>query len=117
MSPLVPVPDYAAAWRALLLQAWPKGPQDRSAPIHIAPLRTFVCAFVRDAKARGEPSERVIRQVKSMTTRAVAELAPREHEAILLEAIFQWCLDEYYGTQGSTGAPAAVYCRPQLERR
>ena len=109
----MPAPDDSPAWRALLLNTWPQGKQDRAAPIHIAPLRVYVCEFVRDAKARGEPPEQVIRALKEQTTRAVLEIVPRQREVMLLDAIFEWCLDEYYG---ASTTPAAAATAPSPER-
>lgn len=91
--------DLVSTWRELLLRTFPRDLQERSAHIDLSPLRAFVSDFVRTAKSRGDPSERVIRALKQLTTAAIFELAPPKAKQQLLDDIFGWCLDDYYGAR------------------
>jgi hypothetical protein len=84
-------------WELLLARTWPNGPQDLRAPVDLTPLHTYVRAIVGAAKARGEPSERVILQLKLLTANGIHRLAPRPQHHALHDRVFQWCLEEYYG--------------------
>ncbi len=101
-------PDLTSVWRALLLGIFGQDHEERSSLIDVAPLREFVCEFVRVAKAQGEPSERVIRQLKESTSAAVMELVPQTRRKALLDDVFHWCLDEYYGSTADQAARQRV---------
>ena len=102
-------------WESLLARTWPNGPQDLRAPVDLTLLHTYVRDIVCAAKARGEPSERVILQLKLLTANGIHRLAPRPQHHALHDRVFQWCLEEYYGRSageallpaGEEAAPAA----------
>src|SRR5215217_7825419 len=80
--------------RAYLLAAAHDGDVDP------AGLRAAVCAFVRGAKARHDPPERVLAALKSLTIDGVDPLYRRGEtptQRVLHESVFRWFLDEYYG--------------------
>ena len=60
-------------------------------------LRTAVCAYVDEARERGEPVERVIVDLKQMMEIGGAwrRTATREME-MLAEGVIRWCIDRYY---------------------
>ena len=88
--------------RALFLGAFDAGARGTQADL--VPLRTSVAAFVRAAKARGDPPERAIVALKRATVETVAWHGGTEHQHALRESLFLWCLDEYYGPAPSPPA-------------
>jgi hypothetical protein len=72
-------------------------------------LQASVCAFVRAAKARGEPPQRVIVALKRLTTAGVDDwFRVNREQQRLRDSIIRWCLDEYYGpaTDGAIPPPS-----------
>jgi hypothetical protein len=65
--------------------------------IETQPLREAVCAYVDAARARGEPVERVIVDLKRMMELSGGwrRFASRAEEAVA-EAVIRWCIDRYY---------------------
>lgn len=75
----------------------------------LAPLRTMVCAYVREARAQGDPPERVLAALKHVTINSVEALYPRQElpeQRVLRETLFRWFLDEYYAPDRPRGPDA-----------
>ncbi len=65
----------------------------------VGSLRVRVCAFVREARERGDPPERVLAALKRTTIDAIDPLYFRgesPEQRGLRETLFRWFLDEYY---------------------
>ena len=92
-------------WRALVARFPAFGPTYAA---DAAPLRDHVCRFVRAAKGRGEASEQILRALREHTSPAILAHVPREFQRRLLDDVFQWCLDEYYGPKRGAAPPSRV---------
>ena len=90
-------------WRLLVQRTYA---DDRGGPVDLAPLRAYVCDFVRTAKGRGDAAETVIAGLKRHTEDAVRDLTHADRRYELRYAVFQWCLDEYYGPETRAARPA-----------
>ena len=64
----------------------------------VAKLRDAVCRYVDAARARGEPVERVIVDLKQemRAAGAIKDYAAKEERA-LAEGVIRWCIERYYG--------------------
>jgi hypothetical protein len=64
-------------------------------------LRAMVSAFVRQARARGDPPERVLSTLKRLAIDSDDALHRRletPEQRAVRDVIFGWFLDEYYGS-------------------
>ena len=68
------------------------------APGDVGTLRDVVCRYVDAARARGEPIERVIIDLKQelRAAGAIDRYASKEERA-LGEGVVRWCIERYYG--------------------
>lgn len=75
------------------------------AVIDLAALQSAVCAFVRSAKERGDPPQRVIVALKALTMQVVDWRQASPQQQALREAVIRLCLDEFYGPASSHQKP------------
>jgi hypothetical protein len=65
----------------------------------VAALRDTVCSYVDAARARGEPVERVIIDLKQeMRAAGVVDRYLRPGERAVAESVIRWCIERYYGS-------------------
>lgn len=77
-------------------------------PVDVSTLQSLVCSFVRAAKERGEPPERVIAKLKALTIgRGDLRYATLQQQQ-LRDSILRWCLDEYYGPETARNSHTEV---------
>jgi hypothetical protein len=75
----------------------------------IALLREAVCDHVDAARARGDPVERVIIDLKEeMRAAGVVDRYVRAEERALAESVIRWCIERYYGSARRLGGRGEV---------
>jgi hypothetical protein len=68
-------------------------------PGDVAALRDTVCSYVDAARARGEPVERVIIDLKQeMRAAGVVDCYVRPGERAVAESVIRWCIERFYGS-------------------
>ncbi len=68
-------------------------------PGNVAALRDAVCGYVDAARARGEPVERVIIDLKrEMRAAGLVDRYVRPDERAVAESVIRWCIERYYGS-------------------
>ena len=93
VSPTPSVPPSTGEPFAIALRAAFREPGD------VATLRDAVCTYVDAARARGEPVERVIIDVKQgMRAAGVVDRYARPEEHAVAESVIRWCIERYYGS-------------------
>ena len=68
-------------------------------PDNVAALRDAVCGYVDGARARDEPVERVIIDLKQeMRAAGLVDRYVRPEERAVAESVIRWCIERYYGS-------------------
>ena len=81
-------------WRALVMRQIATSTGRTLDP---APLRSFINAYVAEAKEGGAPPEQVICEVKDITSLTIRTYVRADERQRLMDDVFQWCLDAYFG--------------------
>lgn len=89
----------------------------RSTSVDVSRVRALVYAYVRAAKARGNPPERVIIALKELTIADVHWYLASAQQLVLREQVIRWCLDEYYGASAPAERTEALRRIPRENGR